>query len=309
MLLAYIDESGTSYKIDASNFFIDGSHAIWGALLVPDNKYFHIERMFYDLFRDILDVSDWRKKELHACDIWNRSGEFTGISKQRATKYFEELIQLITKLKLNVVIGVQQKSSRKKKSSGQLTELRNGMEAFLSALEHKLSELEETAVLIADETSERKDKTQYELLQRLMYKRTAWRYNPGANVGQRGKLRFKYETRSCFLLDQIYYTSSQHSIFIQLSDHINFIIRRVLTYEYLKHFRKGKQPEAVLDKVPVSKESFDFYSKHISTAWYDKKLKDAIFTSDLFSAKTSDFVSKNLFKDTCEWANKKKQSS
>lgn len=275
MILAYIDESGISYEVK-NKFFKDGPYAIWSSVLVSETKYFHTERLFYELVKDLLGIKDWREIELHASEIWNRRGYFKRIPQKKIVVYFEELFQLLSKLKLNVVVGIQQKNIKRRSPRAQKKELENSVYAFLTCLEHKLSELNETAVLIADSAEEE----QTQRIQELLYERTKWRYNPGARRSRRYKSKFRFETYSCFFLDQIHYTDSSTSFFVQLSDHVAYVLQRVLAYSYLKCFPKASiRPD--INQVPLTPETFKFFSSCVSLGEYKVVLQD-VSMSELF---------------------------
>ena len=265
MVLIYIDEGGINQSSN-NGFYKDGPYIVWSGIFVPQGKYFHLERLFYDLAKNILGVKDWQKKELHATDIWHRTGDFSKITEAKSKKYFEELLQLIGKMNLKIIFSLHQKNKSLRSEISKKEELRKSIYAFLHGIEYSLSELNETGVLIAD----RSEEGDYTEMQTLLLDRTRWR-NLGIN---RFKLRTKYmyESKSCFILDQVNYSDSKKSLFIQLEDSICFVMQRVFTYLYLKQFPK-KGIVANIDLVPVSPDNFKFFfnwSKPLLTYWNNK---------------------------------------
>lgn len=267
MVLIYTDDSGTSWE-KSDGFFKDGAYLIHTGILVDEVKYFHVERLFYDLFSSLLDIKDWRKVELHAHEIWNGRGSFSDISQNRRREYFNELTQLVAKFSLDIVVGIQQKNPRLRSENSFKKEAIKSQNAFLHGVEHILSRRRQTGVIVSDNggfTPTMSD---------LLYKRNVWRYNPGADRrGVRLSTKYKYETLNCFVLDQIHHASSQDSLFIQFVDNIAYIVSRVFTYSYLYNF-PGKGPVADLSKVPIDTSDFRFLAKDILVTSYDEQKKD-----------------------------------
>lgn len=262
MLLAYVDETGINHQ-QQKGFFIDGPYAMWSAVLIPESKYFHLERLFYSLAQEVLGVKDWKKAELHGNVLWASRGESPGREKD-VRHFFEEVIQLAAKLKIRTVLGIHQKDPSGIAAPAKIEELRRAQNSFLHMLEHTLSTMSETAILIADQAGS--DVT----LENLLYERTRWRYNPGDIDKPSTAPRFKYEYQSCFLLDQLHRVDSKTSLFIQFADLINFVLQRVHTYSFLDSYKKRGRPLADISKIPVTLDTFRIYRDQISVGyWHD----------------------------------------
>lgn len=281
MLLVYVDDTGNSWELE-NGFFKDGPYVIHVGILINQEKYFHLERIFYDLFSSILGIKDWRGIELHANEIWQGIVPYKQLSLNIRRKYFAEFVQMLAKLSVKIVGGIQQKNRHLSSPTSQLKQIKYSQYAFLHGLEHTLALQNETAVLISDEG----DKIL--TLSRLLYERSQWRYNPGADKRKvRHLSKFKYETLSCFLLDQMHFVSSKESFFIQIVDHVSYLLQRVFTYSYLKVFPKEKV-KANKDMVPIIDSDFKFFAKDIMLAEYKVDHKDVIF-SNLSDMKYSTF--------------------
>jgi hypothetical protein len=114
------------------------------------------------------------------------------------------------------------------------------------------------------------------MFDRLLFERMQWRMNPKIKPQFTIKPKFKFETRSCCLLDQIHYVKSNSSLFIQVLDILNYIIMRVFTYEYLRLIPSSLKPE--LDKVPVTIEDLHFLIQENSQILnYDDESEDVYF--------------------------------
>lgn len=292
MLLIYIDESGINQSLSNNNFYNDGPFIIWSGVFIPEKKYFHLERLFYDLAKNILGVNDWQSKELHATDIWQRKGDFQNTSEAKVKKYFEEVFQLLSKMDLRMCFTLQQKNPKLRSSRSKGEEMRRSIYAFLHGLEYQLSAVDETGVLIAD--GEVINSEEYTEMGKLLLDRTKWR-----NLGRK-RLRvipkYRYETQSCFILDQVNYTDSKKSLFIQLEDHICFVLNRVFTYLYLQQIPK-KGIQADINKVPLSPDTFRFYLGQTTPllVHWDEVKKDVTMThisGDYIN--TTDYLNINL---------------
>lgn len=250
MHLIYVDESGINYQI-RNGSFVDGPFVIYGGMIIDDAKFFHLERIFADLIGEIFDIADWRENEIHASDIWNKSGFYNGLSDEKARSFFEEVLQLIAKLHIKIDISLHMKTIGADKHTQHL-EIMKCLYSFLHVVEADLSRFNSTGIIISDVTSIN-SKEQLPLLSQLLNERTSWRF--GIKSKQSIESKFKYESRSCFILDNIHYVDSKTSIFNQVIDVVVYVVKRVLNYCYLRILNPD---QAKLDKVPVSIRTFDF---------------------------------------------------
>ncbi|MBI3577516.1 DUF3800 domain-containing protein [Candidatus Gottesmanbacteria bacterium] len=270
MLLVYIDESGISYEKNKKGYFVDGPYAIWSGVLINDSKYFHIERSFFDLVEKYIQKS-LRKEEIHASVLWNHANKKTTafIIKERIKKYFEELFQLLAKFHVRVVFSVQQKNPGLGKGEGTSMdeELERARYSFLHILEHELALLNETGILIADFEKDdapehgKELKDQLNKMKDLVLQRTLWRVKGNPKKMPRLLPKFEFEYRSNFILDQLHYVDSKESPYIQLVDHICYVLRRALECIYLSNYANENRPICNPDIVPISESTFNFFVK------------------------------------------------
>ena len=280
MLLTYIDESGINYKKDENNFYKDGPYLIWCGILVPENKYFHLERLFCDLLKEV-GIRNWSIIEAHATNIWSRKEEFAKLSENKVKNYFEELFQLLSKLNIHTVIAIQKKFAQERHTSMQKKERENCKYSLLHGLEHKLSGLNETGIIISDHTDE--------VLDTLLFERTKWRYNPGARKTRKIKSKFRYESQSCFLLDRVHSVDSKGSLFLQIADHVAFVIQRVFTYLHLRDYPIPALP-AKKEKVPISSPTFNMFCNNALLTSFDENENDVNFIPlDVFPSQDNYF--------------------
>ena len=285
MILVYSDDSGINYKLK-DGFFLDGPFILRSGMCLSDNKYFHLERLFIDLIGNYFNIHDWFRQEVHGTSIWNREGYFSSFKEERIREFLEELFQLIAKLNIPFVFGMNKKTMGATREQMRIEHAR-AIASFLSTLEHKLAEKNETGVIIADEvsrertkknTDKKNDRNYQTLLDILVNERVMWRLNSDINIEPIVKLRYKFETNSCFLLDQVHYVDSRSSIFIQLLDIITYCFNRAATYQYL--VRNPTIKTADKNKVPISRDTFSFFSEMLVTIGnFDTTINDITFFS------------------------------
>ncbi len=272
MILAYIDESGTNYKKGSLKYFNDGPYIIFSSILVTEKKYFDIERTFQDLAKKYL-TKEQNKKELHAHEIWE-SRKTNPTQEKKVRIYFEELIQFTSKLHIPVIFGIQQKNPAfdKRNTIGKAEEIQKARYSLLTLLEHRLGELNETAIIVSDSESDKEE------LKNLVFQRTKWRYSPPAKNMLGIKPKYLFEYRSNFIIDQLHYVNSKDSLLIQFSDHICFILRKTLEHLYLLNFPRTSGSSIQADRlfVPITESSFNTFTTFCKIAFanYSTDIKD-----------------------------------
>src|SRR6266566_976890 len=286
MILGYIDESGINYSQDSKAYFhIEGPYAIWSCVLIPEKKYFDLERAFQDLAIKYLG-NNIKKSELHATEIW-KSRKNNNAQNKKVRQYFEELIQLTAKLHIPVLFGIQQKNPNltkktKKNSLEKERELEKARYSLLSLVENKLAEMNETAILVSDEEG-----TKIEALKNLVFHRTKWRYSPPMKKTE-GLIKpaFLFEYRSNSILDQLHYVDSKESLLMQFADHMCFVLRKTFEYLYLLNFpgSNGNRPTADKEHLPISELTFNAFVEFckVMYAFYNEQNKD-VTLGPLFS--------------------------
>jgi hypothetical protein len=269
-MLVYVDETGTNYKQE-NGWFKDSPYIIYAGILIPESKYFHIERVFYDIFKEKLEILDWENKELHASDLWNADP-------YKFRSYLEELIQFLGKMSVNVVFSIQQKNYEDTTNCN--IEIKKVFSSFLQIVEYRLAQLNECGIIIADKSDDDKQN----IFNDILYHKIKWRYNPGSKKD--GNLiptpKFKFENRSCLILDQLHFVDSKKSLFIQLIDQICFLLNRVLTYVYLEEFPVSfsqSRPKADESFVPISVETMRLFIErtNLSVSFFDESVQDLHF--------------------------------
>lgn len=293
MQLIYIDESGINYKVE-NGLFKDSPYVFYGGLCVDDRKYFHLERLFSDIIREFFSIDDWRKQEIHATDIWAKTGMFNSFDKIKAKEFFAEVVQMIAKLNLATLIGFCEKSISEDQNI-QLKEISYSVYAFLHNVEHYLSGVNDTGIIISDMPSSNNSRD-IPLMSKLFRERMEWRF--GCNSEKTIKSKYQYESRSCFVLDNIHYVDSKKSLFNQITDILLFLVMRAFYYEYLKI----NHPQiADIEKVPLDMFNFNYFTcNNVCFTNFNTEIEDVVFTENDFlkiTRNSHDYVIRALIKN------------
>ncbi|MBP9022608.1 MAG: DUF3800 domain-containing protein [Spirochaetes bacterium] len=285
MQLLYIDESGINYRIN-NGMFNDGPNIIYGALCVDDRKYFHLERLFLEIINEYFGIYNWQSIEVHASEIWNQKGQFAKYDKSKITSFFDEIVQVLSKLNIFSLISYYPKTKNANHNL-MMNELKYAIYSFFHNIEMHLSEVNDTGILISDKQCIKTESGDF-LLSKMFYDRTTWRTNPKAINESILRSKFKYESMSCFMLDNIHYVDSKLSLFNQISDIIIYIFQRLLTYMHLYEINPTLADE---NKLPTTLTSIRFYSEKLAKlTTYDLDDNDVIFDefADFFDFKDTD---------------------
>jgi len=293
MNLIYTDESGINYSLK-NDCFIDGPFIIYGGICVDECKYFHLERLFLNVIEEYFNIEDWHKQEIHATAIWNREGNFKNYELSTIRNFFDETLQLITKLNITTLVGYYRKTETVD-SEQKRKEISYAIYSFFHLVEYHLSQNNTTGIIISDKQSSKTDCGD-DIFSKIFYDRSSWRTNPKSIASPLLTSRFKYESRSCFILDNIHYVDSRYSIFNQITDIVVYIIMRVLTY---KKFEIERTQEALLDKVPITSDTFKYYFLNsVKLTHYEVDIQDVnyYFPSEMDYQREDLFINDNSFR-------------
>ncbi|EMJ87275.1 DUF3800 domain-containing protein [Leptospira meyeri] len=292
MILIYTDESGINFQFK-ENIFKDGPWLIHGGILINEKKYFHLERLFLEIIDEYFGITDWSKLEIHATEMWNKRGYFEKFPQNKIFNFFEELIQILIKLEIEIPIGIQYKPFTIDEKEKNLIMIQS-INSFFHLIERHLSKQSETGIIISDQKG---TNTQKNIFESIFNERVSWRSNPNKKIEPSIKLKYKYEARSCFILDNIHYVDSKSSIFNQIADIVLYIIMRVLTYQDLR-LTNYLKPD--LSKVPISSDTFTyFFQKSLSIATYQNSSKDIMFVRTESFENLLSIQSTSILSDEC----------
>lgn len=287
MILIYVDESGTNYKIK-DGLYVDGPFLIMGAMCIYEDVYLSLERLFIELIEKYFGINNWLNTEIHACDIWaGNSLSYSKTLKERR-EFFDEFLQLCGSFGLPYIFSFNLKYNN------QDTENRNrtlvaAQCCLLTTIEHKLAEFHQTGVLVCDASSnsnnlktkdilnldiKQKGLTSAQALLLQFHQMTSWRSSKGKPTPFIIQPKYPMETMSAYLIDRVHFLHSDDSLFLQMCDIMNFIVQRSLVHDYLLCVdNKRINPE----KVPVTSSGLYTMKQQIYPSYYSQEECDVIF--------------------------------
>lgn len=213
MFLAYLDDSGTRQK-DKKKF------QVLTAVLINDPEFFDLEREIGATIEDLLPADRFETfEEFHAFELYGGYGVFEGIDQQIRFDAIEKLLLMVRRYRLPVIYGAVNTKALEDKPYASASPIdiafrtcAQGISAWMG--QNVASKIgNELAILIADDTSDRKIKT--DLRQSFRQMRRHIRppdYNP----------------RLWYVHDDMYFGSSKDSVGIQLADLCGYFIAKHL---------------------------------------------------------------------------------
>jgi len=292
MLLIYLDESGINYRI-RNAFYPDGPFLIMGATFVSEDVYWSLERLFAQLIDKYFSVEDWLQTEVHATDIWNRKQGtiFNQVSTDRIKAFFDEFVQICAKFNLPYSFSFVLKRPNQTKTERNLDILR-AAQSLLVSIEHRLASIHQTGILVCDSSSgaerlktvdiinmdlAKQGLSPSQALLRIFYEMTSWR---SIEKSPTYTIQPKYvgEYMSAYLIDRVHFLNSSDSMFLQISDIMTFIVRRLLTHDYLTIVDKQRAPK---DNVPTTFSAVGLMLPQIHASTYTHYDNDILFFSSL----------------------------
>jgi hypothetical protein len=251
MYLIYTDETGSSFNKEMDGSFRDGPFFIYGGLSIDINKYEEIENSFKDLCKYFLHIDNVFRTEIHASDIFYKQGCYKNLSSTEVLLFYDEVLQLMAKFYVRMNIGITDKNANIFNNDAERSAA--SIHGFFYTLDQFLSEEGRRGLIIADELEEFRLKEQTKsdyfvflsdnknlfgkkgglnlsvILRRIFYERIN-RFTE-VSIPPIIKLKYKYESKMYFILDNIHYVDSKLSIYTQLTD-INLFIINILFEVY-----------------------------------------------------------------------------
>ncbi len=287
MILIYFDESGINYEAE-DGLFKDGPFLIMGAMCVREDVYWNMERLFSRLIDNYFGIGEWLEHEIHATDIWfgkDLSKNLTDVKKR-------EFLQLCGKFGLPYIFVYNLKNTKHDFKEKNLNMLRTAY-CLLLNIEHKLAEMHQTGVLIADacggsEKLQTKDilsidmkakgLTSAQALLKQFHEMTSWRTRERDTKGDLDiftiKPKYPMEAMSAYLIDRVHFLPSNDSLFLQMCDILTFTIQRALVHDYLLIANKSRiSPK----KIPFTESGLSMIRNTIHASYYDFEKNDVAF--------------------------------
>ncbi len=277
MNLIYLDESGTNYQVK-EGLFIDGPFIIMGAMLISEDVYWNMERLFTKIIDKFFGIDNWMNHEIHATDIWFGNPLSSSLSIDEKRDFFDEFMQLCGKFGLPYVFSFIPKKPNQDIEAKNLNLMKAAFCLF-TGIEHRLANIHQTGILICDSSSrtdhmsisditsldiKKTHLTPAQALLRQFHDMTSWR-TTGSQLLPIIRPKYKMEAMSAYIIDCIHFSNSNDSLFLQICDIMTFVVQRILAYEYLLVVDKGK---AQLEKLPVTRSGWSMMRYQIYPTFY-----------------------------------------
>ncbi len=322
MYLIYTDETGTNFGKNTSPFLLYGGLVVHESkvnnlelqlqmmiakfLKLNDIKKIelHTSEIFQIIFTESFRCNKRKPKDQKNCE------ELQIILKDVTVDDFidftDELVQFLNKMDIPLLVAVINKKDNiheKHPLSKEVSALAYSFKIFINMLDRFLASKNEKGLLIADDFSNQIPKDiktlpledrisdnnigkQKELVfLRVLYESLDWKTN-SYDFTNIAPLKYEFESKNMFLIDNINYTNSKDSILNQIADFMLFIFRRVLENEIEP---KNKNIQKMIDKIKNSIKMSEYY-KTLQVRKLGEDLDyiefDGTFSSGLFGLDT-----------------------
>ena len=338
MYLIYTDETGTNFSPKESAFMLYGGLVVHESkvnllelqlqkmiakfLQLDDIKKveLHTSEIFHILFSPSLKCEDKRKsKDKKACKALKELLE--NVTQEDFIQFTDELIQFLTKMNIPLLLSIIRKDDEihtKHQISKETSALAYSFKTFLNLLDRYLASKNEKGLLIADDFSNQIPtkirnlplherisdqhiaKHKELIFLRVLHRSLSWK-TESDTLADMAPLKYEFESKNMFLIDNINYTNSKDSILNQVADFLLFIIRKTLEYDDKYPDNLDDNLLKVKDLVHTIKRSIHFAesSEMIQVGklhkTHDKKIDINISCGPIFtSAIVKNIIVKNI---------------
>jgi hypothetical protein len=241
-------------KIDVVEFQLEQIIAKFLHLEDIGKVELHTHEIFYILFYDNVDCEKKRKRrDKERCKELKEI--LRDVTLDDFINFTNEVIQFLAKMNIPLIVGVVNKTDEihnEHRLNREVSAIAYSFKIFLNILDRFLATKNEKALLIADnfESQIRKDIISLPLYKRIedsnivsksgksavkelvilrvLHESMSWKNNLTNNSENIVPLKYEFESKNFFILDNINYTNSQDSILNQVTDFILFILRKVI---------------------------------------------------------------------------------
>jgi len=212
----------------------------------------HTSEIFTILFKPNYDCNSKRKpKDREYCKELKEL--LKDVSVDDFIDFTNELIQFLTKMNVPLMVGVVNKNDElhtKHRLNREVSAIAYSFKMFLNLVDRFMASKNEKALLIADDFSNQIPKNisslpLYERIQdeniksnngarkelvllRVFYESMNWKNKLTDDCENIASLKYEFESKNLFIVDNINYTNSQDSILNQVADFMLFILRKTL---------------------------------------------------------------------------------
>ncbi|RUM70084.1 MAG: hypothetical protein DSZ09_04875 [Sulfurovum sp.] len=266
MYLIYTDETGTNFSSNVSPFLLYGGLVVHESkvnnlelqlqmmiakfLKLGDIKKveLHTSEIFQIIFTENFECKKRKSKDQKNCEELQKI--LSNVTVEDFISFTDELIQFLHKMDVPLIVSVVNKEDEIHKNhhlNKEVSALAYSFKMFLNILDRFLASKNEKGLLIADDFSNQipaKIRTlslyeriandnigkQKELIfLRVLYESLDWKSNSYDFTSKCiAPMKYEFESKNMFLIDNINYTNSKDSVLNQVSDFILYILRKTL---------------------------------------------------------------------------------
>ncbi len=265
MYLVYTDETGTNFSPNASPWLLYGGLVVHESkvnileaqlqsmiarfLKLDDVKRveLHTSEIFNIIFNPNFQCQKRKRKDQENCE--QLIEKFQGVSVDAFIQFSDELIRFLVKMDVPLIVSIINKTDplhEKHSINEKVSALAYAFKLFLTALDNFLAKNNQMGLLVADDFSnqikadikslplyERLSDTNIQKYKELVFLRVLHESLDWKNTGYDFKdpvapMKYEFESKNLFLIDNINYTNSKDSILNQVSDFLLYILRKIL---------------------------------------------------------------------------------
>jgi hypothetical protein len=294
MYLIYTDETGTNFSPNVSPFLLYGGLVVHESkvnnlelqlqmmivkfLKLDDIKKveLHTSEIFQIIFTENFECKKRKLKDQKNCEELQKI--LSDVTVEDFISFTDELIQFLHKMDVPLIVSVVNKEDEIHKShhlNKEVSALAYSFKMFLNMLDRFLASKNEKGLLIADDFSnqipakirslplherianENIGKQKELVFLRVLYESLDWKSNSYDFASKCiAPLKYEFESKNMFLIDNINYTNSKDSVLNQVSDFILYILRKTLECQ------ENDAPPDNLEKLVKNIKSSILFSEH-----------------------------------------------
>jgi len=274
LYLVYTDETGTNFsekspyllygglivhesKVDSIEIQLEQIIAKFLKLDDIRKVELHTSEIFSILFFNADCKKKRKKKDKAICESLKEL--LKDVTVDDFIDFTNEIIQFLTKMNILLVVGVVNKNDElhyKHRLNKEVSAIAYSFKLFLNLIDRFMATRNEKALLIADdfinqispkinllslhervkdENLKTPNGARKELvLLRVLYESMNWKYNITDGLEDIAPLKYKFESKNFFIIDNINYTNSKDSILNQITDFMLFVIRKTIEFNNSK---------------------------------------------------------------------------